>query len=180
MIKLYLQGIDDRENEVDLTVPVEEIEEIYPEFIGTVHISGKLRKLGKRYTMTGKVECQASLECDISLKTFIENIEADLSVSFLADSYLYNLLKEKGEDNYSEHDEIIIPEEGKYIDLTSIVREVLVVNLPMKRVAPEYRGKDFETLYPEYTSIKQGKKKKKKVEEIDERWAPLKNLKLDN
>jgi uncharacterized metal-binding protein YceD (DUF177 family) len=73
-------------------------------------------------------------------------------------------------------EEIIIREDDKYFDMTQEVCEQLAVRLPMKRIAPEFAEVEFEDLYPEY-SIK--KEKEVFKDELDERWAPLKKIKLN-
>ena len=64
------------------------------------------------------------------------------------------------------------------IDITEEIREELAVNLPMKRIAPEFEDKEFEEIFTEYTN-KKNPAIADKVSIIDERWAPLKNLKIN-
>jgi len=49
--------------------------------------------------------------------------------------------------------------------------------LPMKRIAPHYRGKSFEDIYPQFSAERP---KNAKNKEIDERWSALKKLKNKN
>ncbi|OGU15331.1 MAG: hypothetical protein A2X61_12615 [Ignavibacteria bacterium GWB2_35_12] len=179
MIKIYIQSIEDGLHDIDMSIPVEEVVELYPEYFGNIHLVGKLRKFGKRYTFTGSANCKAALVCDMSLKNFTKEISANLNVSYLADTFLFQMSSHSVTNKKSESDEIIIAEEDKYIDLTSEIREELAVSMPMKRVAPEYEGKNFEDIYPQYSPNSQTKKKKVKKGEIDDRWAPLKKIKLN-
>ncbi|TAL69695.1 MAG: DUF177 domain-containing protein [Bacteroidetes bacterium] len=179
MIKIYIQGIEDGLQEIDMMIPVSEVEELYPEYFGNIHLVGKLRKFGKRYTFTGIVECKASLICDISLKNFTKEITSNMNVSYLADTFLYQMAKHNSLDRKNDNNDIIIAEEDKYIDLTNEVREELAVSMPMKRVSPEFEGKNFEDIYPQYSVNNLSKKKNNKKAEIDDRWAPLKKIKLN-
>ena len=76
------------------------------------------------------------------------------------------------------NEEKALAEDEKYIDITEDIREEMIVHLPMKRIAPEYRGKNFEDIFPQLTGKKM-KKKKNKDQEIDDRWSALKNIKLN-
>ena len=177
MIRIFIQGIKDGEHDIELSVPVEEIPEMLPEFSGQIRIKGKLRKSNKRYTLVGTAECSANLVCDISLKEFSENITGDFEIAFLADTKLLKNLKSNNTDEISNKEKDVIHEDDKFLNITEIIREELLINLPMKRIAPELRGKDFEELYPQY-SVHSLKKNKSKKDEPDERWAILKNIKL--
>ena len=179
MIKIYIQGIENGLHDIDMQIPVEEVEELYPEYFGNIHLIGKLRKFDKRYTFKGEAKCNAALICDISLKNFTKDITADINLSYLADTFLYQISKQSDSEIKKEGNEIIIAEDDKYIDLTNEVREELAVSMPMKRVAPEYEGKSFEEIYPQYSPNSQAKKKKVKKGEIDDRWEPLKKIKLN-
>ena len=178
MIRIFIQGIKNGEHEVDMQVPVSEIRDFYPEFFGNIEIKGNLRKFGKRFTLNLSLACKAKLICDLSLKEFEETIEGNLKLSLLADSEMSRKLKIE-KDEIAETEKNIISEDDKYIDITDEVREELIVRLPMRRVAPEYKEKSLKDIYPQYSSDANEDKKKTKKKEPDERWAPLKKLKLN-
>lgn len=167
MIEINIQGIDDGKREIELVEPVSKIDGIFPEFFDNVKISGELRRIGNRYSFHGQVHCKAKLLCDRSLKEYEEIISDEVKLSFLADTNLF-LINEK---ESRENNEIIIHEEAKSVDITEDIRDILSLALPMKRIAPDLRDKDIEEIYPE--------KHIKKDNDIDERWAPLKNINLD-
>lgn len=164
MINLFIQGIKDGEHNVEMDVPVEEVPDMFPEYIGNIHIDGKLRKIGNRYSFVAEADCNAKLICDRSLKEYIEEINVDIKLSFIVSSV--NGLQS------SPDKEIVINPDDKNIDISSEVREIFGVSLPMKRVAPEYRNVDFEDLFPEYSA----ERVQKINDSFDERWAPLKKL----
>lgn len=176
MLKIFIQGLSDGLHDVELICSTSEIDGLFEEFIGDVKTEGKLRILGSRYTFTGKAECKAKLICDRSLKEYTELITADLKISFLADD---TLLSKLDDDEISDFEENIISQDDKYLNITDEVRELLAVNLPMKRIAPEYQEKEIEEIFPQYTAGQKEKLKNKQEEKPDERWAALKNIKLN-
>jgi uncharacterized metal-binding protein YceD (DUF177 family) len=172
MFKIHIQGLKDGIYDIQQSCEVERIPYIAEEYFGDITLNGSLKVLGKRFYFTGEVECKARLICDISLKEFVENIKVDLKVSFFGN---HSLRRIQIYDPKQDISEIIIDEDDKFIDLTNEIREQLVVNLPMKRIAPKYVGKTIEEIYPEYTGIIS--KKKHTAEPVDDRWAPLTKLK---
>jgi uncharacterized protein len=173
MIKISIYNLVDGEHPVDIQANVSDVPDIFPEFIGNINIKGNIRKLGKRYTLIANLNCTARLICDRSLKEFEQLISAELHLDYLADNYLFKI----NSNSYSYDDEtIIISEDVRYIDLSEYVREALALNLPMKRVSPEYADKMFEEVFPEYSS------KKYDINEnieISEFWDSLKNININ-
>lgn len=174
MVLIFIQGLHDGLQEIAIEVPVSDVPNLDSEFFGNIRIKGTLRKIGHRFTLIATADCMALMICDISTDEYTELIGAELHASFIADS-----IKAKAFDDTTDWDsEVIIGVDDKNIDISALLREVFSVSLPMKRVSPEFREKTFEELYPEYVA---------KVDEvdlddenkIDERWAPLKKLKLN-
>lgn len=174
MIKIRIHGIEDGLHNISESVPVSEIKDMSPEFFGDIKIEGKLRKIGKRFAITGFAQGTAKLICDLSLEDYEETISTEINVSFIADTVLFNLGKGKTAD---PSDERVVHEDDEYFDLSEDVKEQLAVELPMKRVSPKYRDKSFEELHPEY-AVKSDIDEPKD-EEIDSRWSALKNIKLN-
>jgi uncharacterized metal-binding protein YceD (DUF177 family) len=174
-----IKGIGDGTYDIDTACAVGRLKGIYPEFYGEVTLKGKLKILGKRYTIDAQVSSMAKLLCDVSLEDYNEEISADISVAYLANTDLYYARQD--EDNEDFETEIVIHEDDKFIDLTEEVTQQLNVSLPMKRVAPKYRDKELEEIYPEFTdsSDKDNTENKDQNEDIDERWSALKKLKLN-
>lgn len=174
MIKVRIRGIKDGKYPIAEEMPSSLVEDMPEEFCGNVVFEGNMRKLGKRYTVEGQAHCQAKLLCDLSLEEFYEDITADIAVSFMADTVLFNLHKEGNEDEKAER---VVHEDDESFDLTDDIREQLIVNMPMKRIAPQYRGKTFEELHPELSS--EANDEAEAEAPTDERWGALKNLKLN-
>lgn len=172
MISIFIQGMKDGQREIDLEIPVSNVPEFDDMFFGNIHIEGILRKLGNRFSLVIDISCKAKLICDRSLEEYEDEINGNLKLSFISDT---TLLKLGGNSDNSE--EVIIRTDDKSIDITNEVKEILIVNIPMKRIAPQYRRKNFEELYPEYSSKSA---ETETFDGIDERWEVLKNLKLNN
>lgn len=172
MIKIRIHGIKDGQHEIKMSVPVEEIDEMFPEFFGNIDLEGKLRKIGNRFSFVGQAKCQAKLVCDLSLEEYTELIETEINVSFLADTTLFML---HGDKEVAEFEEKIVHEDDEYYDISYEVNEALAVQLPMKRIAPEYREKNLEDIYPFVVD----KQEEKQEEPVDDRWAALKKLKFN-
>lgn len=170
MINIFIHGLKDGEHPFDLIVPVEEVDDMFPEFIGNIEINGKIRVLGNRFTLFCTAKCNTRLICDISLKEFEHPVEVEFSISYHANTDLYWLNKDSEKNSESE---IVIHEDLKEIDISTEIREQLALSLPMKRISPEYEGKSFEEIHPELFQIKE------QEDNADERWSALKNIKLN-
>lgn len=130
-------------------------------FDDNIIVSGSLRVYNNRLILKGTAKSQAKLICDLSLEEFQEEIVADINIT---------ILKGIKEEQRTETDEntIYISEEEKKVDISEIVIQELLVKIPMKKVAPQYRGKEINEIYPQ---IKESKKEGQSPFDI------LKNLK---
>lgn len=169
MINIFIQGMKDGQREIDFDTVVSNVPELYKEFFGNIHIEGILKKLGNRYSLDIDISCKVKLICDRSLEEYEDEVNGKLELPFVSDTTLLKM-----EEN-NNNDELIIRSDDKNIDITDVVKEILIINLPMKRIAPQYRRKDFAELFPEFSN------QSTDVDgEIDERWEVLKKLKLNN
>lgn len=163
MLRLPIQGLQDGQVSVQLTANVREIDGFFSEFSGEISLSGTVRKVGKRYSFKGEATCLATMICDRTLNEFTEKITAPVSADYLADTQVYLMQKEDKEGEIH-----IIRDDELFIDLSDEVRQELALNLPMKRIAPEFRDKEWEDIVPEVAT------------ETDDRWKALKGLNLNN
>lgn len=173
MLRFRIHGIKDGKHEIELQADVSKILEMPEEYFGIVKVKGIITKIGKRITYIGTVSCSAKLICDISTEEFIEEISSEFEFSFLANNDLYYLNKSKGTFE-TESGEVIINEDEQEIDISEQIRQELMLNLPMKRISPEYRDKSIEDLFPEFMDTNPENKV------IDERWKGLEGLSLGN
>jgi len=169
MVTIFIQGLQDGTHAVSLQEEVSAIEDLFPEYIGTISIEGTLKKLGNRYTISLHCSATADLVCDRSGEQFSESIETPIVATFLADS---TILRSKAEEVTSDAT-IVIRDEDKSLDITQLLRDELGVALPLKRVSPKYKEKEFEELYPHLIA----KEQPKSDTDIDDRWAVLQSLK---
>ncbi len=175
MFNIFIQGLNDGEHKVDMQVPVEEVPEMFEEYFGEISLKGKLKKIGSRYTLFAVAQCNARMMCDISLEEFIETINVEVNLSFVAESKQTSDSRRQATVKKNEKQEPVgveLSADGKYADIAGDIREIFAVNLPMKRVAPEFRDKDFKEIFPEYTS----EANNPKSDLVDERWAPLNKI----
>ena len=121
-----------------------------------------------------KIEADIALVCDRSLEEYTEHFSID-------EHYIY-----KFGDRFevvSEDMEIIAFGEAE-INVSQNLFDYLCLAVPMKRIHPDYReDADFE-LDSEYSpledeEIEEEEESKDDTQEIDPRWAALKNLKKE-
>lgn len=165
MIKIDIHGMKDGEFEINLNTEVAKIECFFEEFFGKIEVNGVIKKVGNRFTLKSKAYVLAKLTCDRSLKDYNERIESDVNLGFIADTKTFLENPEKDVDS-----DILIREDAQFIDITSEVIELLALNLPMKRIAPEYRDKEITEIFPEINSGDNA---------TDERWSKLKDFKIN-
>lgn len=171
MISIFIQGLKDGEYNIDQKASVSDVPDLAEEFIGDINLSGKLLVLGKRYTFQGIVKCNSKLVCDRSLVEFEQFITAEFSIAFIADNSLSRFTKKNDID---KTEVIIISDDNKEIDITEIIREELILNLPMKRISPDFRDKELSEIFPELMN-----KENKEETDIQNSWFPIKKLKIN-
>lgn len=170
MFKIAIRGLKDGEYNVELDGNGKDVEYICKEYAtSNIKVSGSLHVLGNKYTLSSKIYAIAKMTCDVSLDEFEEEIEVELNMTFIADNQLADVQLERMEDDENER---IIRNEDKDIDLTSDIRDMLCLALPMKKVAPKYRGKSLKEIYPEYSDDD-------KPDNKNNPWAQLDKLKFD-
>lgn len=168
MIYISVKGMDDGKFQTDMKYPSEKAEGLTEEFFGDIRISGNLVKIKDRYNFDGVVECMAKFTCDRTLEEYSELIRNDLKWTCLRSSE--DIIDE--EDRIREPGVLSIQNDKDEIDITEEVAEQLIVAIPMKRIAPEYREKDIDEIYPEHVADESAMK-------TDAAWSKLKNLKFN-
>lgn len=169
MLTIFIRGLENGTHSVDLSTPVEEIPYIFPEFYGSVVVKGELQKLANKYFFTGTAVCSARLLCDVSGEEYTEEVKVDLHLHYIANTDMY-LLKR---DDPDQEQPYYIRDDDKEISIAEEVRQELAVQLPMKRVAPAYRDKDFHDIHPSTSADSSPTE-----DGGDERWAKLKDIRF--
>jgi uncharacterized metal-binding protein YceD (DUF177 family) len=170
MIRIDISGMADGVYEFDINAPAKTIKANFDEFKSDIILFVVVIRLGNRYSAKIKAKTIASMICDRSLIDYEENIECEFDIIYKADTKLF---LESGRDGNNDN-EIIIREDSKYIDLTQEVLENLALQLPMKRLAPEFKELEIDEIFPEILS-----ERIVKNSEIDDRWSKLKDLKIN-
>jgi uncharacterized metal-binding protein YceD (DUF177 family) len=171
MIKIDISGMAEGVYNFDIITPISKLECSFEEFFGDILLNVSVNKLGTRYSVKVSAEAMARMECDRSLIIFEEKMVCKFELVYRADTKLF---LEKGK--HSENDkEIIIREDYQYIDISEEVIEHLALELPMKRLAPEFRDKDLVEIFPEIL----GDRITKDGDKVDDRWSKLKNIKFN-
>lgn len=167
MLIISIKGLTDGMYPVEASAQCSDIEYIFEEFFGAITVLGTLRKHGKRYLLDLHAEAPAKLVCDVSGEEFEEIIDATFALEYIANTMLANLHADRSD----AEPPFYIREDDMTIDISGEVRQEMAVNLPLKRIAPKYRDKDFADIFPQYAETES--------QDIDPRWAALKAIKFD-
>lgn len=145
-----------------------------PEFVGSIHAKGVLKKLGSRYVVDGEASATARLVCDRSTEEYEESISASFSIVFEVDHVL--AAQQKGHEGELDDEDVRgIREEDKVIDIADDVRQVLTVAIPFRRVAPAYRDKSLNEIHS--SDWERDPADVDLPNEVDDRWSALAKLK---
>lgn len=170
MVLVPIQGMVDGTRTIDLAVTVDEVDGLSSDFVGTVVVEGAISRHGNRFTIAAELRATARLVCDRSLEVYDEAMVVDLDLAVVVDTAL--ALQQQGME-LADDDVLAIRDDDKAIDVTDVIRQELVVHLPMRRIAPAYRDKDFDALFPERASTDDATPSS---DDVDDRWAALKRL----
>lgn len=174
MLKIKISSLRDGTHPVSLKGTTEEIENIFDEFFGNITFEGNIRRIHDRYAVKGLISCKAKFNCDLSNEEFIEEINAELDLSFIQNGEMAEAIKESGEEpSFSER---YLFDDDIDIDLSKDIGECLSLASPLKRIAPAYRGKDFSEIFPEYA---QEDDIQDTQSEANSPWDALKNINLN-
>jgi uncharacterized metal-binding protein YceD (DUF177 family) len=165
---ISIKGLQDGKYTVSASAECEYVEGMFPEFFGTIRVSGNIQKLAKRYILMLRAECQARMLCDVSGEEFTEPISTELTLNYIANTHLF--LEQM--DDPDPEPPLYIREDDTVIDITEEVRQELAVHLPVKRIAPQYRETSFGEIYPDYDADASASGS----QDIDPRWAALKGI----
>lgn len=161
VLSIFIQGYKDGEYTVNETCNAQDIAEIAEEFVGTVRVQGTLRKLMQRFILEAEIEATARLVCDVSLEEFEEEMRVPLRATYLLGA---------SDAAADEHNNVfVLTDDSKEISLDTIVREELILGLPLKRIAPYWREHEWQP--PTNITVTD-----ENAHSADERWAVLKNM----
>ena len=161
MISIRILGLDEGIHPITINTDSSELEGLAEEFFGDLVIDGELRYFNARHTLDINIACNAKLICDRSGKEYIEDIDTDLVLIFNANG---DSIEFVDDGNYDPDSVKMI---ANKIEISKVVVDELTLSLPMKRISPEFRNKEFDDLYKEDLDSD---------EEQDSPWKDLKKI----
>ncbi|MFN3194801.1 MAG: YceD family protein [Chlorobiota bacterium] len=114
------------------------------ELVNPVSVKGDLIVHSNNIFLDAIASTEMKLKCDLSLEEYTENIEAEIKISIIKRQDSMNIDSE----NEESENTIVITDEQQKVDISEIVAQELLVKIPMKKVAPKYRGKKIEEIHP--------------------------------
>lgn len=134
-----------------------------------VRARGKIEKHSGWFEVEGRIEAKAEIDCSRCLEPIDWPISIDFSIRLLTTDTLVEVA-EKGVDK-SELDSSVL--DGHSVDLTAVVREQILLDLPEQVFCKE----DCKGLCPKCGANRNLIDCNCEDNEIDPRWAALKDLK---
>ena len=132
-------------------------------------VTGKVRLTGNEVFVNGHVDTRARVECDRCLQPVETPVDADFELEYITGSeYESGNVAELTEAEMS-----VAVFDGKAIDVDEIVKEQVVLAVPTRMLCRE----DCKGICPECGTDRNTGDCSCTTEDIDPRWAALKNLK---
>jgi len=131
--------------------------------------TGKVEKHAGRFVVEGRVEADSQVDCSRCLEPVDRPLLISFSIRLLQTGDIAECVEKEIEK--SDLDSSVL--EGNQIDLTEIVREQILLDIPEQVLCKE----DCLGLCPKCGSNRNLIDCKCEEDEIDPRWAALKNLK---
>jgi uncharacterized protein len=132
-------------------------------------VNGKLRLAGNEIFVNGHVDARAQVECDRCLKPIELPVNADFELEYITGSeYESSEVAELTEAEMS-----VSVFDGDAIDVDEIVKEQILLAVPTRMLCRE----DCKGICPQCGTDRNMGECKCVTEDIDPRWAALKNLK---
>ena len=136
---------------------------------GPASISGKVRLSGHEVFVNGHVETRVQVECDRCLQQVELPVNSDFSLEYITGSdYESSEVAELTEAEMS-----VAVFDGKALDVDEIVKEQVVLAVPTRMLCRE----DCKGICPECGVDRNTGECSCVTDDIDPRWAALKNLK---
>jgi uncharacterized metal-binding protein YceD (DUF177 family) len=176
MLTVSIKGLADGKYPVEMSAECRDVENMFIDFFGLLTVTGTLRKYRKRHILELHAEADAMLICDVSGEEYVQSIETDFLLEYIADTHLAVIQSEKSD----VEPPFYIRDDDTSIDITDEIRQEMAVRLPLKRVAPAYRGKEFSEIFPNHSAdITEDAGAATDDKPTDPRWAALKNISFD-
>jgi uncharacterized protein len=133
-----------------------------------VSVTGNVRIAGAEVFVNGHIETRAQVECDRCLQQVETPVKADFELQYIGgNEYASSEAAELTEDDMS-----VSVFDGKAIDVDEIVKEQILLAVPTRMLCrPDCKG-----LCPDCGVDKNTTRCACGADEVDPRWAALKNL----
>jgi uncharacterized protein len=131
-------------------------------------VTGKVRRAGNEVFVNGHVETRAEVECDRCLQPVTQPVSADFELEYISGAeYESSSVAE-----LTEAEMAVSVFDGHAIDVDEIVKEQVVLAVPTRMLCRD----DCKGICPECGADRNQGECSCKENEIDPRWAALKNL----
>jgi len=132
-------------------------------------VNGKIRLAGNEVFVNGHVDTRAQVECDRCLKPIELPVNADFELEYITDSEY----ESSGVAELTEAEMSVSVFDGEALDVDEIVKEQILLAVPTRMLCRE----DCKGICPECGVDRNTGECNCVTEDIDPRWAALKNLK---
>ena len=136
---------------------------------GPARVNGKIRLAGNEVFVNGHVDTQAQVECDRCLKPVEIPVSADFELEYITGSEY----ESSGVAELTEAEMSVSVFDGEAVDVDEIVKEQILLSVPTRMLCRE----DCKGICPQCGTDRNTGECNCVTEEIDPRWAALKNLK---
>jgi len=132
-------------------------------------VNGKIRLAGNEVFVNGHVDTRAQVECDRCLKPIELPVNADFELEYITDSEY----ESSGVAELTEAEMSVSVFDGEALDVDEIVKEQILLAVPTRMLCHE----DCKGICPQCGVDRNTGECNCVTEDIDPRWAALKNLK---
>ena len=163
MLKIDIRSLSSGVHDLRLTPTPEEIgvdEGDFADLDLQVRLDIGSNRLYVRFTIAAK----ASLVCDRTMVDFVQSIRGSYSAVYVPPEDIPETKEDGEKDNLFP-----LAAGAEDIDLTELVRDTLLLAVPVRKVAPGAEEEDIPTTFGEPTES-----------DIDPRWSALKDLKSNS
>jgi len=132
-------------------------------------VNGKIRLAGNEVLVNGYVDTRAQVECDRCLKPIELPVNSDFELEYITGSEY----ESSGAAELTEAEMSVSVFDGAAIDVDEIVKEQILLTVPTRMLCRE----DCKGICPQCGVDRNTGECNCVTEDIDPRWAALKNLK---
>lgn len=168
-LKIKILGIKEGITKDEFVVSSEKLFDEKNEFFGEIDISLVLKYNNGKYNISGTCEADALLKCDISGEDFEQEIVADFQIMFKIDGPDVKLF-----DEQLYNDDILELKEN-FLFFDNLIKEELLLAIPLKKISPKYQDKEFKDVFPEYSK----NNNEDKGDDAKSPWNELKKIRFN-